>query len=109
MSIQCPKCGSPLVTTRDLGRKTGGAIGTVAGGVTGLSGVLTGGRLGMTVGIVAGPAGSALGCLAGALIGGLVGAATVGVAGAKLGEVFDARVLDNHFCMHCEHTFSVPE
>jgi hypothetical protein len=50
-----------------------------------------------------------LGCVAGALIGGLVGAATVGVAGAKLGEVIDTRVLDNHQCMQCEHTFSVPE
>lgn len=61
------------------------------------------------VGIVAGPAGSAMGCLAGALIGGLLGAATVGVAGAKLGEVIDTRVLDNYQCMACEHTFSVPE
>jgi hypothetical protein len=109
MSIQCPKCGSTLITTRDLGRRTGGAIGTVAGGFTGFSGALTGGRLGMTAGFVAGPAGSAIGCLAGALIGGLVGAATVGVAGAKLGEVIDARVLDNLVCGHCEHVFSAPE
>jgi predicted RNA-binding Zn-ribbon protein involved in translation (DUF1610 family) len=109
MSIQCPQCGSTFITTRDIGRRTGGAIGTVAGGFTGFSGALTGGRLGMTVGVIAGPAGSALGCLAGALIGGLVGAATVGVAGAKLGEVIDARVLDNLECGHCEHVFSAPE
>jgi hypothetical protein len=109
MSISCPHCGSSHITTRDLGRKTGGAVGTVAGGLTGISGALTGGRLGMTVGIIAGPAGSTLGCIAGALIGGLIGAATVGVAGAKLGEVLDARVLDNLQCLHCEHVFSAPE
>lgn len=109
MSIQCPKCGSTFITTRDIGRRTGGAVGTVAGGLTGMSGALTGSRLGVTVGAFAGPAGSALGCVAGALIGGLVGAATVGVAGAKLGEVLDARVLDNLECGHCEHVFSAPE
>jgi hypothetical protein len=109
MSIQCPQCGSHRITTRDIGRKAGGAIGTVAGGCTGMSSVLAGARIGTVVGIVAGPAGSTLGCLAGALIGGLIGAATVGVAGAKLGEVLDARVLDNHQCLQCDHVFSVPE
>ena len=108
MSIQCPKCGSSLITTRDLGRRTCGAVGTVAGGMTGVSSVLASARTGMAIGVVAGPTGSLVGCLAGALIGGLVGAATVGVAGAKLGEVLDQRVLDNHECMHCEHVFSVP-
>lgn len=109
MSIQCPKCGSKLITTRDVGRRAGGAIGTIAGGVTGWSGAVTGGRVGMSVGLVAGPMGSALGCVAGALIGGLVGAATGGVAGSKIGEVLDQRVLDNLECMQCEHVFRVPE
>lgn len=109
MSLKCPKCGSTHVTTRDFGRKTGGAIGTVAGGLTGVSGALTGGRIGMAVGVIAGPAGSAIGGVAGALIGAIVGAATVGVAGAKLGEVIDARVLDNLECGHCGHVFSAPE
>ena len=109
MTIQCPKCGSTQIITRDFGRKTGGAVGTVAGGLTGMSGAFSGGRIGMTVGFVAGPAGSALGCLAGALIGGMVGAATVGVAGAKLGEVVDTRVLDNLECRQCAHAFSAAQ
>jgi hypothetical protein len=109
MSIQCPQCGSTQIITRDFGRKTGGAVGTVAGGLTGMSGALSGGRIGMTVGVVAGPVGTALGCLAGALIGGMVGAATVGVAGAKLGEVLDTRVLDNLECRQCAHSFSAAQ
>lgn len=109
MTVQCPQCGSTSIRERNLGRRTGGALGSVAGGMTVFSGALAGGRLGMSVGVVAGPAGSAIGCLAGALIGGLAGAVAVGVAGAKLGEVLDARVLSNLECLHCEHVFSAPE
>lgn len=105
MSISCPQCGSTLIRQRNVGRRAGGAVGTVAGGLTGVSGALTGGRVGMTVGLIAGPTGSAVGCIAGALLGGLIGAVTIGVAGAKLGGVLDERVLENYECLHCEHVF----
>jgi hypothetical protein len=32
MSLLCPKCQSEQVVTRNYARKTGGAIGTIAGG-----------------------------------------------------------------------------
>jgi hypothetical protein len=106
MSIQCPLCRSHQVITLDHGKKVGGLIGTVGGAASGVAGALTGAEFGGTLGLIAGPAGSALGSLAGAIFGGLIGAATGGVAGSKLGEVVDQRVLDNCVCQTCGLTFS---
>jgi hypothetical protein len=32
-----------------------------------------------------------------------------GLAGAAVGEVVDETVLDNHHCLRCDHTFSLPQ
>jgi hypothetical protein len=56
MSLLCPKCQSEQVVTRNYARKTGGAIGTIAGGIGGLSAALSGARLGSAAaGMVLGP------------------------------------------------------
>ena len=37
MCIHCPQCGSTRITTRDVGKKVGGATGAIAGGATGVA------------------------------------------------------------------------
>lgn len=106
MSVQCPRCYSMNIQTHNRAKHAGGVIGGVGGTASGIAGALSGAEVGGTVGVWAGPFGLALGTLAGALIGGLVGGATGGIAGAKLGEVVDARVLENHQCLDCGHHFS---
>lgn len=107
MSFHCPNCHSERVTTRNRAKKAGGFIGGVAGTASGAAGAFSGSEIGMTVGIVAGPPGMAAGAIAGAILGALFGAATCGMAGAKLGEVVDERILDNYRCLACNHTFSI--
>ena len=107
MSIHCPACNSSQIITKDVGKKTGGVIGTIGGGVSGAAGALSGAEFGGMVGAVGGPLGIALGALSGAVLGGLIGAATGGITGSKLGEVIDQRVLDNYGCRDCGHTFCV--
>jgi len=107
MSIQCPQCHSRRISTKNFGKKAGGVIGTIGGGVSGAAGALSGAEFGGMVGVVGGPLGIALGALSGAVLGGLVGAATGGITGSKLGEVIDQRVLDNYGCRDCGHTFCV--
>ena len=64
MMINCPNCQSERIVTKDLSKKTCGAIGVVGGAATG------------------------------------------GMAGAKLGEVIDDRILDNYQCLACDYAFS---
>jgi hypothetical protein len=110
MSLQCPQCQSEQVVARNYARKTGGAIGTVAGGIGGYSAALSGARLGSAAaGIVLGPGGTVIGGLAGAIIGGLAGALAGGTAGIALGEVIDNKILDNYQCLSCLFIFSLPE
>jgi hypothetical protein len=107
MSLLCPKCQSEQVVTRNYARKTGGAIGTIAGGIGGLSAALNGARLGgITGGLILGPPGVAYGGMAGAILGGFVGALAGGSAGIALGEVVDNKILDNYQCLCCQFTFS---
>jgi hypothetical protein len=106
MSIHCPACNSAQIITKDVGKKTGGVIGTVGGGVSGAAGAFSGAEFGGMVGAVGGPVGIALGALSGAILGGLVGAATGGITGSKIGEVIDLRVLNNYVCRDCGHSFS---
>jgi hypothetical protein len=49
-----------------------------------------------------------IGGLAGAIFGGLIGGSTGCVAGAKIGESFDGALFDNHECLECGYTFSMP-
>lgn len=107
MNIQCPNCRSIRITTKDEGRKVGGAIGAVGGGIHGIAGALKGAEVGRAVGSIAGPAGGAFGSIAGTFLGGLIGAVTGSVTGAKLGEIVDQHILDNYLCQSCGHSFSV--
>ena len=71
--MQCPKCRSSRLITRNTAKKAGGVIGTTGGAVSGAAGAFSGAELGAAVGVVGGPVGIALGTLAGALLGGLLG------------------------------------
>lgn len=109
MSLLCPHCQSEQVVTRNYARRTGGAIGTVAGGYGGYTAALTGARIGSAAGSILGPPGVAIGGLAGAIIGGFVGALAGGTAGIALGEVIDNKILDNYQCLSCRFTFSLSD
>lgn len=108
MSLQCPKCSSCNITSKRHGMKTGALIGDVGGAARVLSAAISGATTGISVGAFAGPAGMTLGGLSGAIFGGLTGCVTGCLAGAKLGEVFDQRILDNHLCCDCGYTFTPP-
>lgn len=105
--LTCPKCQSPRLESRDLGRNTGCAVGALAGAASGAASALRGARLGAAFGAFAGPAGSVLGGLAGAALGGLVGGAIGCEVGSKIGEAVDQNCLDNLRCLDCHHTFGV--
>lgn len=110
MSLLCPQCQSEQVVTRNYARKTGGAIGTVAGGIGGYSAALSGARMGSAVAALAlGPPGVVIGGVAGAVIGGFIGALAGGTAGIALGEVIDDKVLDNYHCLACDFCFSLSD
>lgn len=108
MLAECPFCRSRALRTRNLGRKTGGSIGTLAGSVGGIAAVYRGGRIGATVGAIAGPPGTVIGGLAGAVMAGLFGGIAGASAGCALGELVDRKILDNHQCLRCGFRFSLP-
>jgi hypothetical protein len=98
----CPVCSSDNIHTRNYGKRSCGAVGTVAGIATGLSSAGGGARVGAAVGTFLGPPGTFLGALLGAIVGGVAGA----TAGVSLGEVIDDHILINHECLDCGYTFS---
>lgn len=102
MSLQCPRCASERIDTKDIARKTAGSVGTVAGAAGGAIGALNGAEIGGSVGTLAGPGGVVFGVLVGLLVGGGTGC----VLGASLGEVIDQHVLNNCMCLQCGYTFS---
>jgi uncharacterized membrane protein len=91
MSLLCPQCQSEQIVTRNYARRTGGAIGAVAGAAS----------------MIAGPPGTVIGGIAGAIIGGFIGALAGGSAGIALGEAIDNNVLDNYQCLSCQFVFSL--
>lgn len=105
--IQCPRCRSLHVDTRDYGKRTGGTIGCISGGCVGFSSALSGAELGMMAGTVAGPVGIFAGGIFGAVIGGLLGAAAGCAVGANVGEMVDETILDNYICLSCNYSFSM--
>ena len=108
MSLQCPQCQSEQVVTRNYARRTGGAIGAVAGGYGGYSAALSGARLGsVAASMIVGPPGTVIGGIAGAIIGGFIGALAGGSTGIALGEAIDNNVLDNYQCLSCQFAFSL--
>jgi len=105
MMKKCPNCQSGRIVTKDVAKKTCGFLGMVGGAASVTTGTLTGAEFGGTVGMIGGPPGATLGTLAGAILGALLAGTTVGVAGAKLGEVIDDRILDNYQCLACNYVF----
>ena len=105
--VRCPRCLSSRIDTRNLARKAGSTIGSVAGATGAMTAALAGAETGALVGSFAGPAGTVFGGLAGAAIAGLVGSAAGCAAGSVVGAAIDDNVLDNHLCLACGHAFSV--
>ena len=97
----CPKCQSHHIEPRNLGRKTGSAVGVLAGAAMAVSGAAVVGT------IAAGPAGAVIGPVAAALLRALAGGTAGCAVGAALGEVVDESILDNHRCLRCGHRFGI--
>ena len=106
MMKKCPNCQSERIVTKDVAKKTCGFLGMVGGAASVTTGTLSGAEFGGTAGMIGGPPGATLGTLAGAILGTLIGVATGAVAGAKLGEVIDEKILDNYQCLACNYVFS---
>lgn len=102
MSLKCPKCECERIDTKDIARKTGGSVGTLAGATGGALGALSGAEIGGSVGTLGGPGGVVFGAIVGALIGGATGC----ILGASLGEAIDQHVLNNCLCLRCGYSFS---
>jgi len=105
----CPKCNSHNVEFLYRARRIGGTVGTLAGAAGGIASAVTGARTGMAVGMAAGPAGAAVGGIVGLIFAGLMGGGIGGIACAAVGDVIDENILDNCHCLHCDHTFSLPQ
>jgi hypothetical protein len=102
----CPNCRSQRIATINLAKKTCGFLGLVGGLASSTTGTFAGAEIGATFGLIAGPPGATLGALAGAIMGALLAGTSVGIAGARLGEVIDDRILDNYKCLACNYVFS---
>lgn len=55
MNLKCPKCECERIDTKDIARKTGGSVGTLAGATGGVLGALSGAEIGGSVGTLGGP------------------------------------------------------
>ena len=106
MTINCPRCCSERVKSKNYATKAGTAIGCMAGAASIGARIWSGAEIGGIAGMSLGPGGAALGSIAGAVIASLIGAATGGAIGARLGEVIDLNVIDNLRCLECGHDFS---
>lgn len=106
MKLECPRCGSKHIHTKNTAKKLGGSVGLLAGASAGLVSAASGARSGALIGSFAGPVGVSLGSIGGAILGGLAGATSGGIAGSKLGEKIDKKVLLNYQCHDCCHSFS---
>lgn len=114
MRPTCPRCQSERVVSRNRARKAtvtvGGLAGALASGSSAWASARMGARIGLQVGagmgIVAGPGGPVLGAVAGAMLAALAGAAAGCTVGAALGEFLDDKLLNNHLCRDCGHSFS---
>lgn len=108
MRVECPRCQSEQTAELAWGRKTGCAVGLMAGvaaGSVGLGAVASAGS-GWDVPALADSNSSStpLGQL---ILGALVGATTGCAVGARLGESIDEHLLHNRRCLDCGHRFSI--
>lgn len=106
MSSICPKCQCDRIGMKNLARKAGGTIGTLAGATHVAAGVLRSTDSGMITAPTAGPRYMPYGSIASAILGGLLGGATGCVVGARLGVAVDSHILNNLHCLSCGYTFS---
>jgi len=95
MITKCPNCQSERIGTKDIAKKACGFLGMIGGAANGTTRTLSGTELGGTIDVIAS-----------ILLNTLVDGATGGIAGAKLGEVIDDRILDNYQCLACDYEFS---
>lgn len=105
MTLKCPHCGAEVVRHRNLARKLGGAIGSIAGAASGASGILAAARIGMVVAAPTGPYGALMSAIAAATLRSIVGATIGCEVGAALGELIDEHILDNDACRQCGMKF----
>jgi hypothetical protein len=109
MILQCPKCKSIHIKSKNYARKVGGTIGAIAGTIGGLSAIGYGARTGASAGLIFGPFGATVGGISGAILAGLAGGAAGSSAGLSLGELVDSKILNNLKCTSCHHSFSVDD
>ena len=103
--VSCPRCGSLKTQTMNRAQKLGGAFGACVGVVSTLSGAAKGAAVGAAMGFrVAAPI-TPLSGVAAAVLGALAGGVMGCTSGAALGQVIDDTVLNNHLCLHCNHSF----
>lgn len=107
MRAECPRCHSEQTTELAWGRKTGCAIGLLAGGAAGSVGLgaVTSTSSDWDVPALSGSASSSspVGQL---ILSALVGATAGCAMGARLGEAIDEHLLHNRRCLECGHRFS---
>ncbi|CAM5555307.1 hypothetical protein [Eoetvoesiella caeni] len=107
-TVVCPKCSSTNTQTKNHAKRIGGAIGTCAGVMSSLSSAAKGAGIGAAMAYRATastmPLISVTAAVLCALAGGAMGCAT----GAALGQIVDETVLNNHLCLHCDHSFQTP-
>lgn len=106
MHTLCPRCQSENVITINIGRKTGGTLGALAGAASSIPRITAGASSGAYLGAIAGPPGIVAGSLTGAVLSGLVGGTAGCIAGTRLGEMLDRKIFDNYRCLSCELQFS---
>ncbi|ENW17753.1 hypothetical protein L313_0434 [Acinetobacter haemolyticus CIP 64.3 = MTCC 9819] len=114
-TLQCPKCGSTEIETRDhdkLLKTTGSVLMTAAGTTAGtVGGAATGASVGAAIGTVAGP----LGIIVGGTVGTFVGAISVGITGGVVGNIFgkkagviiDKNIFQDYRCLKCNYRFKL--
>lgn len=107
-TIFCPNCGSPHTQTRNHGKKIGGVLGTCAGVISSLSGAAKGARIGAVLAFRITATTMPLNIVTAAVIGAMSGGAIGCALGSRIGDVFDAMVLNNHLCLRCSHSFQTP-
>jgi len=109
MRAECPRCHSEQTTELAWGRKTGCAIGLLAGvaaGSVGLGAAASDGpewNIPSLPGPGSGERSSPVGQL---ILSSLVGATSGCAMGARLGEAIDEHLLHNRRCLECGHRFS---
>lgn len=107
MSLHCPSCGSPQVSTHLTAMRIAAFIGMLGGALRGAGTIrLTGPAV--TSSDLAKPPNVNLNALSSAILSGLVGAAGGCAMGAQLGEKLDRHVLAHNLCLNCGHRFNQP-